>query len=164
MAPTPYIQYESMDSVKSIFKHLRAPNSQVEDLITRAMTQKRDNCLLESAFPAHIHKHCHFLRPSEELLTVLVDSSVLATQIKYAEKDIIFKINKLNGFRGILHLTVKVAPELLRKPPEKENSITRPIPGSKSGSNLLAALAESVRDDELAIALEKLASHLSKKP
>ncbi|MDH5777441.1 MAG: DUF721 domain-containing protein [Gammaproteobacteria bacterium] len=164
MAPTPYIQYESMDSVKRIFKHLGDQSSQVEHLITRVMQQKRDNCLLESAFPSNTYKHCHFIRPSREQLVVLVDSSMSATQIKYAATDIINKINKLNGFEEVSELSVKLAPDLVNERIEKKNSIHEPIQRSDSASKILASLAETVGDEELASSLKKLAKNLSNNP
>lgn len=164
VTPTPYIQYESMDSVKPIFKLLRDQNSQVEHLITRAMRQKRDNCLLETAFPSNTYKHCHFIRASKEQLLVLVDASMLATQITYAATDILSKINRLKGFEEVSQLSVKLAPDLVNERIEKKNSIHEPIQRSDSASKLLSSLADSVGDEELARALGNLAKKLSNNP
>ncbi|MDH5179837.1 MAG: DUF721 domain-containing protein [Gammaproteobacteria bacterium] len=149
-----------MDSISSIYKLLTQKNRDLEDLVTRVKLLKRQNFLLRECLPETIRDHCVFIPVSDLSLTILVDSPLQATQLKYEARNIINKIKGIKGFRTIQSINIKVDPMQVKARPVKPAAINTPIPKSESGSRLLAALSESVDDASLSEALKRLSRNL----
>lgn len=151
-----------MDSIKPIYKLLGDKNSDLADLVTRANALKKQNFLLRSCLPEGYSGRCDFVPDSANSITLLVDSSAMATRLQYEAREILSKINKIKGHQGITRFVVKVNPETNASPPIKKGALNKPIPRSDAGSRLMNTLAESTDDEELGKSLQKLAARLTK--
>jgi len=134
--------------------HQLPPDSLLRRLMEAAERHRRLESVVLGCLPEQLADHCRFVSYDEGTLCVSTDASVMATQLRFAQGEILARLREQEAFRFAWRLRVKVAP-LKRRPTEKGSTLHL----SQENARLLEEEAGLTEDKGLRAVLNRLARH-----
>ncbi len=130
------------------------PDSLLRRLMEAAERHRRLEKVVLGSLPEQLASHCRFVSYDEGTLCLNTDTSVMATQLRFAQGDILSRLREQEAFRFAWRLRVKVSP-LKSRPREK----SAPPKLSQENARLLKEEAGLTEDKGLRAVLDRLARH-----
>ncbi|BES72671.1 hypothetical protein RE428_36890 [Marinobacter nanhaiticus D15-8W] len=124
-------------------------------LLANAEIHRRAEKTVLAAVPENLRAHCRFLSYHNGDLAISADGSVVASQVRMRQREILEQLRKAPDFQYAWRLKVKVAP-----PRPKEKPAVKKEPLSNENARLLKQEAGHTKDEGLREVLEKLSRHV----
>lgn len=124
-------------------------------LLAHAEIHRRAEQLVLASIPANLRDHCRFLSYHDGDLAVSADGSVVASQVRLRQREILAELRKDPDFQYAWRLKVKVTP-----PRPKAQAVFKKEPLSNENARLLKEEAGHTKDEGLREVLEKLSRHV----
>ena len=147
-----------MDSSKQIYKYLLKQNHQFVDLITRTRYFSQ---LQNELFPyvnQYVKNDWALGLCTENMLTIIVKTAEDANRLRFQTDKILTNISKLESFKLLSNIKIKVAPAEFETGAVLRQNDKRI--SSKVGKRCTESLAKTVSDSALRESLMRLARHL----
>lgn len=130
------------------------PGSPLRYLVETAEAHQRLERMVLDCLPDNLRAHCRFAAFEDGSLCLLVDSSVQATRLRFAQGEILRQLREKEPFRFAWRLKVKVSPRRRR-----HSLPRRRLQLSKENARLLKEEAGHTKDQGLRAVLDRLARH-----
>ncbi len=127
----------------------------LRDLLARAEIHRAAERQVMEALPEAFAGKARFVSLRDGEVTLSVESSVLASQLRLRQHEVMEKLRDHEDFRYVWRLRVKVVPARFREQTRREK-----VPLSNENARLLKEEAGHTKDKNLREVLEKLASHV----
>ncbi|NBA95611.1 DUF721 domain-containing protein [Pseudomonas sp. R5(2019)] len=114
--------------------------------------------LLDSQLQPAAREHCHIASWREGTLLLIVTDGHWATRLRYQQKRLQRQLQALEQFTNLTRILFKVQP-----PTTQSKAVGHTIDLSTRAAENIQATAEGISDPNLRAALERLASHASRK-
>jgi len=135
-------------------------NNEYNKLFSRAETFNKMQNTFSAIIPAHLAQSCRLGRLSNKTLTILADSSAIASKLKLISSSLLLQLQKLGWDITAIKVNVQ-AHYYAHYSTKKTQNITQTNPKpSATGINCLQQLAASLPHSELKQAILSLASKL----
>lgn len=131
-----------------------APGSTLRNIMEVAQAHAQVEAEVMTCLPSHLRQHCRFVSFSDGTLSLATQSSIMATQLRFAQGEILAQLRTLEPFRFAWRLSVKVVP----KRQQRRRRINR-MHLSNENARLLKEEAGHTKDQGLQAILNKLARH-----
>ena len=125
------------------------------NLVTQSKKLARLQVLLQSTRGVELDADIQIANITGNRLILVTSSPAKAARLRYISADIIYKINNIREFSGISEIIIKTSPVAPSHKPGKSSRMTRP---TISNTEALLSMAETVADEDLKLALKRLAS------
>jgi len=149
-----------MRGINPIYRYLSGSNTQIESLIAQVNNIIKLDHTLKQVLDADLAPHCRIGNIQADEISILVDSPVWATQLQYKKSEILLKFNKIDIFKHISRVHIKVAP--CPDKPKWASAAKQTSLQSEIGSQCLETLASTTPDAPLSEALRRLSRRLKK--
>jgi len=124
-------------------------------LVSKAGIHESLTASLRHLLPPNMAAHCWVAGVEEEQIRLVTDSGAWATQIRFLQREI---LKHLKSHHGLTVRRVRVSVAGNRNATNQETPARRPLrPMPAQVGELLRQTARSVEDNELSLALERLA-------
>ena len=144
-----------------MYKFLLPKKGNVAELITHANEVEKLNKQFQGLLDASLRGHVRLSNVRIGTLILTVESPVWASKLRYMGPILLQKLqNNPHIFKNINHLEIKVQPA--RKQTQKQSLSPRHL--SKNASRCIQDMANSIDNEELKKALDRLASRASNQP
>jgi len=151
-----------MKSSRSLDKLFEEAHDDLAILVTRTRQLRRWTGLFRSQIDAELAPHCYLSSIDEAILTVYVDSAAWATRLRFQVPQLIPQLRTINPiFSKLEKILVKVLPPSYSAT-GKPSRQTGPTMSSEN-ANGINSLSESIDDQPLQQALQRLARHAADK-
>ena len=130
------------------------PGSPLKFLVETAEAHRQLERVVLDCLPDQLRKHCRFATFENGSLCLMVDSNVQATQLRFAQGEILSQLRTRDPFRFAWRLKVKVSPRQRLKPRPRQR-----LQLSKENARLLKEEAGHTKDQGLRAILDRLARH-----
>ena len=110
---------------------------------------------VRESLPPPLDRHCIGAIPQGEELTLLVQSSAWASRIRYLSRELLKQLQRRQLRFKQVHIRVSID----TKPSERIKTSRRAKPLSTENAQLLRSLSETLDDDQLKPALQRLSRH-----
>ncbi|WP_148861793.1 DciA family protein [Marinobacter fonticola] len=124
-------------------------------LLANAEIHRRAEKTVLGAIPDNLRVHCRFLSYHDGDLALSADGSVVASQVRLRQREILEQLRKAPDFQYAWRLKVKVSP-----PRAMEKAVAKSEPLSNENARLLKQEAGHTKDEGLREVLEKLSRHI----
>lgn len=124
-------------------------------LLANAEVHRRAESSVLAAVPENLRSHCRFLSYHDGDLVLSADGSVVASQVRLRQREILEQLRKAPDFQYAWRLKVKVSP-----PRPKAAPAVKKEPLSNENARLLKQEAGHTKDEGLREVLEKLSRHI----
>lgn len=124
-------------------------------LLAHAEIHRKAEQTVLQAVPENLRPHCRFVSYHDGDLVLAADGSVIASQIRLRQREILEALRKTPDFQYAWRLKAKVAP-----PRDKPSPVVKKEPLSKENARLLNQEAGHTKDEGLREVLEKLSRHV----
>ncbi len=145
-----------MDKPSPITKLLHRANFPVEGLLQRGQFLHRLNRLVGSLLDDTFEQHCQVGNVRDGVLILYVDSTAWASRMRYQAPTLLKQLQQRKGLASIQKVEVKLLPK------QEKVAKIQSVELSSEASSCLIACADSIEDDGLRIALQRLAAHHKK--
>jgi len=149
-----------MDSAKPIYKFLEKQNSQVVDLITQGRHLSNLKKTIKPYLNQHIKGHWQIGKFSNAEITILVESTELASRMRYKSKFLLEEIRKLEFCDALHNIEVKANPDIVGVRTQSKTSKSARLTRSRTGKEQLRLLADNMDDPYLKSSLLRLANRV----
>ncbi len=141
-----------MDKPSPITKLLHRANFPAEGVLQRGQFLHRLNRLVGSLLDTDSKLHCQVGNIRDGVLILYVDSTAWASRLRYQSPALLKQLQQRKGLATLRHIEVKVTP---KQEKEKKNQAAEL---SDEASSCLSACADSISDQGLREALQRLAT------
>jgi len=141
-----------------MYKLLSNQDQGLNRLISQARILTDVKIIINQVIDYQIAEHTDVAKIQGGLLTLICDSSVWATRLRYMEPQIIKKLHQFSMLKKLQKIEIKVRPSTF-KPPEQQEKPKRRAELSQNAANKIVNDSEAISDPALQNALKKLARH-----
>lgn len=145
-----------MDKPSSITQLLHRASSPAKGVLQRGQFLHRLNRLVGSLLDDDSKLHCQVGNVRDGVLILYVDSTAWASRLRYQGTALLKQLQLRRGLASLQQVEIKVLP--IQEKIEKN----RPAVLTHEASSYLSACADSIEDNGLRTALQRLAAHHSK--
>ena len=157
---------------RSINDVLCDPQHSLGKIIQKAKSIENLQKQLQKELPNPIAQHVWVGTYENGILTLLVDSAAIATQLRFSVPDIRENLRQQPQWYGLKSISVKIIVDppksSVEKPLKSDHEIKKTMDISKQSANLLVELANSIDDchggDVLKKALIRIAKYSNQQP
>lgn len=145
-----------MDKPKPITDLLYRDNFPAEGVLQRGQFLHRLNRLLSSLLDDDSRLHCQVGNVRDGVLIIYVDSTAWASRLRYQSPALLKQLQQRKGLAALNQIEIKVLPR------QESKKRIKPVELSAEASSCLSACADSIADEGLRAALQRLATHHKK--
>lgn len=145
-----------MKRPKLLDKFLKSPNGELEVLITRARQLQHLQHQYQQTAPVNLAKNCQVANLQNQVLTLSCQSAAWATRAKMEKRQLLADLRELDAFSHLCEIEFITHPK--SQPTEKKEKIYK-IPMSNESAHTISEMADSIVDQDLSAALQRLARH-----
>lgn len=132
-------------------------DSKTKSLIVEAKQISQINLIVNQLLGHQLGEHVYASTTNNDQLTLVVDSPVWATRLRYIQNEIINGLKKFTISKNINRIIVKVRPMEFR--PKAKNTVKRKMSISLSSASQMEEELESISDDSLKKSLKRILRH-----
>jgi hypothetical protein len=111
--------------------------------------------LVRDFLPAPVDQHCIKAIPHKDVLVLLAESSAWASRLRYLGQDLLQRLKNRQVHFKRIQIKISVIP----KPSDRKKPLKQARLLTMENAKLLRCLAESMHDEELKLALQRLSQH-----
>ena len=141
-----------------MYKLLANQDQGLNRLISQARLLTEVKIIVNQVIDYQIAEHTDVAKVQGGLLTLICDSSVWATRLRYMEPQIIKKLHQFSMLKKLKKIEIKVRPSTLPVS-EQPDKPKRRAELSQDAANKILSDSEAISDPILQSALKKLARH-----
>ncbi len=141
----------------SMVNLLSGKDRQLNLLISQAKLLTQIGIIINQVINYQIAEHTEVVKIHNGQLTLICDSAVWATRLRYMEPQIIKKLTQFSITRQISKLEIKVRP--LAFTAKKSEPLKRRAHLSQNAAEQMLQEAKAINDPQLQAAIQKLARH-----
>ena len=112
---------------------------------------------LHHAIPKNYANHCAVAGFHKNRLTLAIDSATWVTKIRHLTPELIKNLSKRDAFIGIKYINCIIQPSKQRQSKTARHQIT------ENAKRLIFSYARKIKDEEIRMAMEKLATNGEKR-
>lgn len=131
-----------------------SPGSPLRKIMEVAEAHAQVEAEIMAFLPPHLQRHCRFISFTDGTLSLATESSIMATQLRFAQGEVLAQLRTLEPFRFAWRLRVKVVPARQRRKQRPKRMHL-----SNENARLLKEEAGHTKDKGLQAVLNKLARH-----
>lgn len=145
-----------MDKPSPITKLLQRADFPAEGVLQRGQFLHRLNRLVGSLLDDDSKLHCQVGNVRDGVLILYVNSTAWASRLRYQCPALLKQLQQRRGLASLQQIEIKVLPK------QEKIEKSRPAELSREASSCLSACADSIEDNGLRTALQRLAAHHKK--
>jgi len=132
-------------------------DSKTKSIIAEAKQISQINLIVSQLLDHQLSEHVYASSTNNKQLTLVVDSPVWATRLRYIQNEIINGLKKFTISKNINRIVVKVRPMEFRPKPKK--SVKRKMTISASSASQMQEELEAISDASLKKSLKRILRH-----
>jgi len=132
-------------------------DSKTKSIIAKAKQISQVNLIVNQLLDHQLSEHVYASSTNNNQLTLVVDSPVWATRLRYIQNEIINGLKKFTISKNINRIVIKVRPMEFR--PKQNKPIKRQMTISASSASQMQEELESISDTSLKKSLKRILRH-----